>query len=79
MNIDNLIKMANNIGEFFQAESDREVAVNRASTRSGAASRRKIIPLFSLATQFGCIMGAARRGGFARLSQGKSVGRCFET
>jgi formate dehydrogenase subunit delta len=28
MNIDNLIKMANNIGSFFQAESDRELAVN---------------------------------------------------
>lgn len=28
MNIDNLIKMANDIGNFFQAESDRELAVN---------------------------------------------------
>jgi formate dehydrogenase subunit delta len=28
MNIDNLIKMANDIGHFFQAESDRELAVN---------------------------------------------------
>lgn len=28
MNLENLIKMANDIGRFFQAESDREVAVN---------------------------------------------------
>lgn len=28
MNNDNLIKMANDIGNFFQAESDRELAVN---------------------------------------------------
>jgi formate dehydrogenase subunit delta len=28
MKIDNLIKMANDIGNFFQAESDRELAVN---------------------------------------------------
>lgn len=28
MNIDNLIKMANDIGRFFQVESDSELAVN---------------------------------------------------